>query len=62
MDTLRCGRLIDHPKFETWKEEMAPGEMWSVFGEKWVTEREVRLVSLRLRRGIRGSSRFSDRY
>ena len=37
-----CGRLIDHPKFETWKEEMAPGEMWSVFGEKWVTEREVR--------------------
>ncbi len=28
-----CGRLIDHPKFETWKEEMAPGEMWSVFGE-----------------------------
>ena len=38
----RCGRLIDHPKFETWKEEMTPGEMWSVFGEKWVTEREAR--------------------
>jgi predicted ATPase len=38
----RCGRLTDHPKFETWKEEMAPGEMWSVFGEKWLTETEVR--------------------
>jgi len=28
----RCGRLTDHPKFATWKEEMAPGEMWSLFG------------------------------
>ena len=35
----RCGRLTDHPKFDTWKEEMAPGEMWSLFGEKWVAER-----------------------
>ena len=43
----RCGRLIDHPKFETWKEEMAPGEMWSVFGEKWVAETGGRLVTLR---------------
>lgn len=32
----RCGRLTDHPKFATWKEEMAPGEMWSVFGENWL--------------------------
>jgi predicted ATPase len=32
----RCGRLTDHPKFTTWKEEMAPGEMWSLFGEKWL--------------------------
>jgi predicted ATPase len=38
----RCGRLTDHPKFETWKEEMAPGEMWSVFGEKWVAQQGVR--------------------
>ena len=37
--TLRCGRLTDHPKFDTWKEEMAPGEMWSVFGEKWLAEK-----------------------
>ena len=34
----RCGRLTDHPKFATWKEEMAPGEMWSLFGEKWLAE------------------------
>jgi hypothetical protein len=34
----RCGRLTDHPRFSTWKEEMAPGEMWSVFGEKWLAE------------------------
>ncbi len=35
----RCARLTDHPKFGTWKEEMAPGEMWSLFGEKWLAER-----------------------
>jgi predicted ATPase len=34
----RCGRLADHPKFATWKEEMAPGEMWSLFGEKWLVD------------------------
>jgi hypothetical protein len=33
-----CGRLEDHPKFSKWKEELAPGEMWSLFGEKWITE------------------------
>jgi predicted ATPase len=37
----RCGRLTDHPKFVTWKEEMAPGELWSLFGERWVAERET---------------------
>jgi predicted ATPase len=31
-----CGKLTDHPKFPTWKDEMAPGEMWSLFGEKWL--------------------------
>jgi predicted ATPase len=31
-----CGRLTDHPQFEKWKEEMAPGEMWSMFGERWL--------------------------
>jgi hypothetical protein len=33
-----CGKLSDHPKFETWKEEMAPGELWSLFGENWLAE------------------------
>jgi predicted ATPase len=37
----RCGRLIDHPKFSTWKNEMAPGEMWSLFGEKWLAGQEA---------------------
>jgi signal transduction histidine kinase len=23
-----CGSLVDHPEFERWKDEMAPGEMW----------------------------------
>jgi predicted ATPase len=33
-----CGRLTDHPQFEKWKDEMAPGELWSLFGESWVAE------------------------
>jgi predicted ATPase len=34
----RCGRLSDHPKFDKWKEEMAPGELSSLFGEKWLAD------------------------
>lgn len=34
-----CGRLTDHPHFERWKNEMAPGELWSLFGETWIAER-----------------------
>jgi predicted ATPase len=33
-----CSPLAEHPKFEKWKDEMAPGEMWSLFGEKWLLE------------------------
>ena len=33
-----CAALASHPKFEKWKDEMAPGEMWSLFGEKWLVE------------------------
>jgi predicted ATP-dependent endonuclease of OLD family len=33
-----CGRLEDHPQFDKWKNEMAPGELWSLFGEKWLAE------------------------
>jgi predicted ATPase len=36
-----CGKLTDHPKFQTWKDEMAPGEMWSLFGEKWLAGLEA---------------------
>lgn len=36
-----CGRLNEHPKFKKWKEEFYPGEMWSVFGEKWLVEPET---------------------
>ena len=31
-----CAALVDHPDFDRWKDEMTPGEMWSLFGEKWV--------------------------
>jgi predicted ATPase len=35
-----CAPLTDHPKFEKWKDEMTPGEMWSLFGEKWLIEQQ----------------------
>jgi predicted ATPase len=36
--TVSCASLVEHPDFDKWKDEMAPGEMWSLFGEKWVGE------------------------
>ena len=36
-----CEPLTRHPKFEKWKDEFHPGEMWGVFGETWVTELEA---------------------
>jgi predicted ATPase len=36
-----CAPLASHPKFKKWKDEMAPGEMWSLFGEKWVAEQRA---------------------
>lgn len=36
-----CAALASHPKFERWKDEMTPGEMWSLFGEKWMVEQEA---------------------
>lgn len=33
-----CASLASHPKFEKWKDEMAPGEMWSLFGERWLVK------------------------
>ena len=34
--TVSCASLVEHPDFDKWKDEMAPGEMWSLFGEDWV--------------------------
>ena len=31
-------RLCDHPEFEKWKDEMDSGEMFSLFGNKWVAK------------------------
>jgi len=36
-----CAALARHPEFERWKDEMAPGEMWSLFGEKWLVAQEA---------------------
>jgi predicted ATPase len=36
-----CDSLTHHPKFAKWKDEMSAGEMWSLFGEKWVVGQEV---------------------
>lgn len=36
-----CDSLMNHPKFEKWKNEMASGEMWSLFGEEWVAKAGV---------------------
>jgi predicted ATPase len=38
--SVACARLDEHPEFEKWKEEMTPGEFWSLVGEKWVRDRE----------------------
>ncbi len=36
-----AGSLKDHPEFERWKNEMAPGEFWSTFGEDWLAKRSA---------------------
>ncbi len=30
-----CAGIDSHPQFAKWKDEMLPGEMWSMFGERW---------------------------
>jgi energy-coupling factor transporter ATP-binding protein EcfA2 len=34
-----CASLVEHPDFDRWKDEMSPGEMWSLFGESWAANR-----------------------
>jgi len=36
------GRLDGHPEFERWKEEMTPGEFWSMVGEDWLLSQRAR--------------------
>jgi predicted ATPase len=36
--TVTIGRLDEHAKFSRWKDEMTPGEFWSMVGEKWLSE------------------------
>jgi prophage maintenance system killer protein len=36
--TTLCAPLTSHPEYPKWKDEMTPGEMWSLFGEKWIEE------------------------
>ena len=37
----KIGKLTDHPDFEQWKDEMSPGEFWTVFGESWLQEHQA---------------------
>jgi hypothetical protein len=38
----KCVRLDSHPEFERWKDELWPGEFWSIVGEQWVGDGEGR--------------------
>lgn len=35
----RMAPLTDHPDFDRWKDEMNPGEFWSLFGDEWVAKK-----------------------
>jgi predicted ATPase len=34
-------KLEDHPQFDRWREEMEPGEFWSMVGESWIAQAEA---------------------
>jgi predicted ATPase len=38
----RCDRPDSHPDFDRWKDEMWPGEFWSLVGEEWVANGQGR--------------------
>lgn len=38
--TTACKPITAHRNYENWKDEFRPGELWSFFGEQWVTEGE----------------------
>ena len=33
-----CARMDEHPKYEKWKEELSPGEFWSMIGKDWIKD------------------------
>lgn len=34
-----CAKLTEHPEYEKWKDDMAPGEFWSFAAEDWIKQR-----------------------
>ncbi len=33
---VSCAPMTEHPDFDKWKDQMAPGEFWSLIGEDWI--------------------------
>ncbi len=42
---VSAGALSDHKDFRRWKDEMAPGEFWSMVGEKWLSQAPAATVN-----------------
>ena len=36
-----CDSIENHPEFPKWKDDMYPGELWSLFGERWLLKEEA---------------------
>ncbi len=43
--SIVVGNLQDHSKFARWKDEMTPGEFWSMVGEKWLSQAPAAAVN-----------------
>lgn len=37
----RMAPLTSHPDYQRWKQDMNPGEFWSLFGDRWVAENKT---------------------
>jgi predicted ATPase len=44
LGVTQCGRLDSHPDFERWKDELWPGEFWSIMGEESIVKRQTAKV------------------
>ena len=40
-----CRPIDEHPDFDRWKDEMFPGEFWSMVGEEWLLQKGATAVS-----------------